>query len=37
MSEDLGDHRGIFNGSDDLQGATTVRDVLDVEIEYPFE
>ena len=22
MSEDLGDHRGIFNGSNDLQGAT---------------
>ena len=37
MSEDLGDHRGIFNGGDDLQGATAMGAALDVDIEYPFE
>jgi hypothetical protein len=37
MSENPGDHRGIFNGSDDLQGAATVWTPLDVDIEYPFE
>jgi hypothetical protein len=37
MSENPGDHRGIFNGGDDLQGATAIGAMLDVDIEYPFE
>ena len=37
MSEDLGDDRRIYNGGDDLQGATAMRTPLDVDIEHPFE
>ncbi len=37
MSENFGNHRGIFNRGNDLQGATTVRAMLNVDIEYAFE
>ena len=37
MSENFGNHRRIFNGGDDLQGATTMQTMLNVDIEYPFE
>ena len=36
ISENSGDHRGIFNGGDDLQGATTEGASFNVDIEYPF-
>ncbi len=36
MSVDLGDDRGIYNGSDDLQGATAVGADFNVDIEFPF-
>ncbi len=36
MSEDLGDHGGVFNGSDDFQGAPAMGTVIDIDIEYPF-
>ena len=36
MSENSGDHRGIFNGGDDFQGAAAIRTVFNVDIEYPF-
>ena len=36
MSENFGNHRGIFNSGNDFQGTTTVRAVLNVNIEYPF-
>ncbi|MGH8488489.1 MAG: hypothetical protein ACREXS_06395 [Gammaproteobacteria bacterium] len=35
MGEDLGDHGGIFDGGDDLQGAAALGTLLDV--EHPFE
>jgi len=37
MREDLGDHGGIFDGGDDLQGTTTLGAVFHVDIEHPFE
>ena len=37
MREDLGNHGGIFDGSDDLQGAAALGTVFDINIEYPFE
>jgi len=37
MCEDLGNHGGIFDGGDDLQGAAAVGTLLDVDIECPFE
>ena len=37
MSEDLGDHRGFFDGGDDLQGARYSRTLLHIDIEHPFE
>ncbi len=37
MSENLGNHCRVFNGGDDLQGATTVGTVVNVDIEYAFE
>ncbi len=36
MIENPSNHGGIFNGSDDLQGAATMQTVLNVDIEYPF-
>ena len=33
MGEDLGDHRGVFDGGDDLQGAATLGTLFDVDIE----
>ena len=36
MSENFGNHRGIFNSGNDFQGTITVRAVLNVDIEYPF-
>jgi len=32
MREDLGDHRRIFDGGDDLQGAATVRAMLNINV-----
>jgi hypothetical protein len=37
MAEDLVDHRRIFDGGDDLQGAAAVRAVFHIDIEDPFE
>jgi len=37
MTEDLVDHRRIFDGSDDLQAAAAVGAALDVKVEDPFE
>jgi hypothetical protein len=37
MSKDSDNHRRIFDGGDDLQGAAAVRAVVDVDIEDPFE
>ena len=36
MGEDLGDHGGMFDGGDDLQGATALGAVLDVDLEHSF-
>ena len=36
MSENFGNHRGIFNRGNDFQGTATVWAVLDVDIEYAF-
>lgn len=33
--KDLGNHRGLFDGSDDFHRATTVETLVD--IEYPFK
>ena len=37
MAEDLDDHRRIFDGGDDLQGAAAVGAAFDVDIEDPFK
>jgi hypothetical protein len=37
MAEDFDNHRRIFDGGDDLQGAAAVRAVFDVDVEDPFE
>ena len=37
MSENFGNHRGIFNRGNDFPGTATVWAVLNVDIEYPFE
>ncbi len=37
QGEDLGDHGGIFDGGDELQGAAALRALLDVDLEYPLE
>ena len=37
MAEDFDNHRRIFNGRDDLQGASAVGAVFDVDVEDPFE
>ena len=37
MAEDFDNHRRIFDGSDDLQGAAAVGAALDVDVEDPFE
>jgi hypothetical protein len=37
VREDLGDHGGIFDGGDELQGAAALRALLDVDLEYPLE
>ncbi len=37
MSEDLGDHGGVFDGGDDLQRAAGVRALFNIDIEHPFE
>jgi hypothetical protein len=36
MGEDLGDHGGMFDGGDDLQGATALGALLDVDLEHSF-
>ncbi len=37
MSEDVGDHGGVFNGGDDFQRAAAVRAFFNIDIEHPFE
>ena len=37
MSENPGNHGGLFDGGDDFQGAATVGAVFEVDIEDPFE
>jgi hypothetical protein len=37
MGENSGDHRGLFDGGNDFQFATTVGAVLHVDIEHPFK
>ena len=37
MGQDLGDHRGFFDGGDYFQFTTTVRAVFDVDIEHAFK
>jgi hypothetical protein len=37
MSEDPGDHGGLFDGGDDLQGAPAIRTVFAIDIKHPFE
>jgi hypothetical protein len=36
MGKDSRNHWRIFDGGDDLQAATTVRAVVDVDVEDPF-
>jgi hypothetical protein len=36
MGEDLGNHGGVYDGGDDLQGAATMGAVFQVDIEHPF-
>ncbi len=35
--EDLGNHGGIYDGGDDLQGPAALGTLLDVDVEHPFE
>jgi hypothetical protein len=37
MSEDLGDHRWIYDGGDNRQGSATLRTGCHVDLEHPFE
>jgi hypothetical protein len=37
MGENLGDHRGFFDGGDERQGAATVRTGGHVDFKHPFE
>jgi len=37
MGEDFGDHRGIYEGGDDLQGSAALETLFNIDIEYPFE
>ena len=37
MREYLGNHRGIFDGGEDLQGAAALWAVFEIDIEYPLE
>ena len=37
MGEDLGSHGGMLDGGNDLQGATALGAVLDVDLEHSFE
>ena len=37
MRENVGDHRRLFDGGDDLQLASTPRAVFEVDIEYPLK
>jgi hypothetical protein len=37
VGEDLGNHHGIFNGSDDRQGVAALRIGCHVDREHPFE
>jgi len=36
MGDDQGDHGGMFDGGDDLQGAAAPGALLDVDLEHPF-
>ena len=37
MGEDFGNHRGGFDGGNDLQVTATVRTVFDVDVEYSLQ
>jgi len=37
MSEDLGDHGGVFDGGDDFQCVAAVRAFFSTDIEHRFE
>ena len=37
MGKDFGDHRGVFDGGDDRQGADAVGTVFNIDIEDPLE
>jgi len=37
MGDDLGDHGGMLDGGDHLQGATALGALLDVDLEHSFE
>jgi len=37
MGEDLGNHGGVFDSGNDLQGAATVGAMFHIDIEHPLE
>jgi len=37
MREDLGNHGGIYDGGDDLQGSAALETLFNIDIEHPFE
>ena len=37
VGEDLGDHGGMFDGGDDLQGAAALGAVFHIDLEHSFE
>ena len=37
VREDLGDHGGVYDAGNELQGAAALRALLDVDLEYPLE
>ena len=37
VGEDLGDHGGVYDAGNELQGAAALRALLDVDLEYPLE
>jgi hypothetical protein len=37
MGKELGDHGGMLDGGDDLQGATALGSLLNVDLEHSFE
>ena len=37
MREDLGNHGGVYDGGDDLQGAATLGTLFNIDSEHPLE